>query len=86
MYCTYRILYLYPLAALGLRDIQLHVEKSIKFAKVKFSDWDQKQIDNPFFFVFDLFLDPSQRILDEETSTHTRCTKNKKDLGNQKHG
>ena len=34
--------------------IQLHVEKSIKFAKVKFSDWDQKQIVNPCFLKMDL--------------------------------
>ena len=50
------------LGLLLLLHAQLHVEKSIKFAKAKFSDWDPKTNRKPqkhgFLFVFD----PSQRM------------------------
>ena len=42
----------------------LQVEKSIKFAKVKFSDWYQKHTVNPFLKKMEnrSVFDPSQRI------------------------
>ena len=49
----------------------LHVEKSIKFAKVKFSDWDPKTHRKSNFCLkewkTDLFFYPSQRISAKQT-------------------